>query len=224
MKSLYYNAQVYTGEETLQQAFLIEDGVFSSVGTNDQILAQADKDTVLTDLEERFVCPGFNDSHMHLVSLGQSLQAAQLSEHTNSLAGMMDYLRLFASENPPRNGQWLRGRGWNQDYFTDTDRMPNRTDLDAISTQYPIMITRACGHCCVVNSKVLEIAGITAQTPSPDGGDIGMENGMPDGRLYDNAIELLNPFIPLPDKEELKDMMRLACLLPAFYQGQHRLP
>ncbi len=212
MKSIYWNAKVYTGEAKLQQAFLIEEGVFAAVGTNEEILALTDGDTDVTDLKGRFVCPGFNDSHMHLLGLGQSLKAAQLSLHTNSLTGMIEYLRRFALEHPPREGQWLRGRGWNQDYFTDTERMPNRTDLDSISTTYPIMITRACGHCCVVNSKVLEIAGIDAKTPpAPEGGRIGMENGVPDGRLYDNAIELLNPFIPLPDKEELKDMMRLAC-------------
>lgn len=217
MKSIYYNAAVYTGETKLQQAFLVEEGAFTAVGTNEEILALADRDTVVTDLKGRFVCAGFNDSHMHLLSLGQSLKAAQLSRHTNSLAGMINYLRLFAAEHPPRDGQWLRGRGWNQDYFTDTNRMPDKADLDAISTRYPIMITRACGHCCVVNSKVLEIVGITGKTLSPEGGRIGMQNGEPDGKLYDNAIELLNPFIPLPDKEELKDMMRLACKLLNSY-------
>ncbi len=211
MKSAYFNGQVYTGITELSQAFLVEDGVFAAVGSNTQILALCDPETERTDLEGRFVCPGFNDSHMHLISLGQSLRAAPLSAHTDSLAGMLDFLRRFASEHPPREGQWLRGRGWNQDYFKDVKRMPDRRDLDAVSADIPIMITRACGHCCAVNSRVLEIAGITGATPSPDGGRIGMENGEPDGRLYDNAIELLNPFIPLPDREELKDMIRLAC-------------
>ncbi|MDR9826035.1 amidohydrolase family protein, partial [Vibrio sp. FNV 38] len=114
--------------------------------------------------------------------------------------------------NPPRPGSWLLGRGWNQDYFTDVSRLPSRADLDSVSAEVPIMLTRACGHCCVVNSRVLEIAGITGDTPSPEGGNIGKENGVPDGRLYDNAIDLLTPFIPLPDKEELKNMIRLACL------------
>ena len=208
MKSIYWNAKVYTGEAKLQQAFLIEEGVFAAVGTNEEILALADGDTDVTDLKGCFVCPGFNDSHMHLLGLGQSLKAAQLSLHTNSLTGMIEYFRRFALEHPPREGQWLWGRGWNQDYFTDTDRMPYRTDLDAISTTYPIMITRACGHCCVVNSRVLEIAGITGDTPSPEGGNIGKENGVPDGRLYDNAIDLLTPYIPLPDKEELKTLLQ----------------
>ena len=211
MKSIYRNALVYAGGKTLRRAFLVENGVFTAVGPEEEILRLAGPDAADVDLHGRFVCPGFNDSHMHLISLGQFLQTARLSRHTDSLTGLMEYLRRFASEHPPRAGRWLRGRGWNQDYFTDVKRMPDRRDLDAVSKDFPIMITRACGHCCVVNSRVLEIAGITGQTPSPPGGSIGTENGEPDGRLYDNAIELLNPFLPLPDQNELKDMIRLAC-------------
>lgn len=211
MESLYFNAQVYTGQMDLRQAFLVKDGIFTATGSNDEMAALAGPDTVRTDLKGHFVCPGFNDSHMHLISLGQSLSAARLSQHTDSLAGLIGYLRQYATEHPPRGNSWLLGRGWNQDFFTDAKRMPDREDLDAISEEYPIMITRSCGHCCVVNSRVLEIAGITSETESPDGGAIGMKDGEPDGRLYDNAIDLLNPFIPNPDREELKDMIRLAC-------------
>ena len=210
MKTVYYNARVYTGGEALQQAFLEENGLITAVGQNEEILALADARTIREDMGGRFICPGFNDSHMHLLSFGQSLTGAHLAQHTDSLAGMIDYVREYAVKHPPREGRWLRGRGWNQDYFADVRRMPDRADLDSISTEFPIMLTRACGHCCVVNSRVLELAGITAATPSPEGGSIGRENGEPDGRLYDNAIELLNPFIPLPDTEELKDMIRLA--------------
>jgi hypothetical protein len=125
---------------------------------------------------------------------------------------MLEHLAAYLRENPPRPGQWLIGRGWNQDYFSDVSRMPDRHDLDAISSEIPILITRTCGHCCVVNSRVLELAGIGPDTPSPEGGDIGREeNGQPDGRLFDNAIDLLSPVLPLPDKEGLKEMIRLAC-------------
>ena len=212
MRSVWYNAEVYTGEDMLRQAFLAEDGMFKAVGSNEEILALADKDTVCTDLKGRFVCPGFNDSHMHLVGYGRSLKAAQLAAHTDSLAALLEYLREYAAENPPREGRFLTGRGWNQDYFADVSRMPDRHDLDAISEEYPILITRACGHCCAVNSRALALAGIGSDTPSPAGGLIGREkDGTPDGRLYDNAIDLVSAVIPAPDKEEIKEMIRLAC-------------
>ena len=210
MKTVFYNAEVYTGEAEPKQAFIVEDGVFAAAGTNEEIFTLAEG-AEKVDLGGRFVCPGFNDSHMHVLSYGVALNAARLDEHTDSLEGMLEYFRTFAASHMPREGGWLRGRGWNHDYFTDVKRMPSRLDLDTVSADFPVLAVRACGHCCVVNTKALEIAGITADTPAPEGGAIGMEGGVPDGRLYDNAIELLSPFIPLPGKEEIKDMLRLAC-------------
>ena len=212
MKHIWFNGIVYTGDEALQTAFLAEDGVFRAVGTDAELLALADRSTVCTDLQGQFVCSGFNDSHMHLVGYGASLRTARLGEHTGSLAQLLAYLRRFAAENPPRAGRFLTGRGWNQDCFADVSRMPDRHDLDSVSTEYPIMITRACGHCCAVNSRALELAGIGPGTASPEGGRIGREpDGVPDGRLYDNAIGLVSAVIPPPDREEIKEMIRAAC-------------
>ncbi|MBQ1366580.1 MAG: amidohydrolase [Firmicutes bacterium] len=217
MKQIYYHAQVYTGEDSLAQAFLTEDGLFRAVGTDEEILSLADDGTGLHDMDGAFISPGFNDSHMHLLNYGQTLRMAQLHEHTSSLKDMLSYVREFARENPPKDDGWLMGRGWNQDYFSDTDRMPSRWDLDEISTDYPIMMTRACGHSTVVNSALLKLAGISKDTPAPEGGTIGQENGELDGRLFDNAIGLVTPLVPLPDKEELKTMIRLACRKLASY-------
>ncbi|MBQ6371938.1 MAG: amidohydrolase [Oscillospiraceae bacterium] len=212
MRTVFYNGAVYTGGHALSQAFAVENGIFTCVGSDAQLLASSAEDDELIDLGGSFVCAGFNDSHMHLLNFGQSLHAAQLAPHTGSLRGMLDHLAAYLRDNPPRAGQWLTGRGWNQDYFSDVSRMPDRHDLDTISSEIPILITRTCGHCCVVNTRVLELAGISADTESPDGGNIGREDdGQPDGRLFDNAIDLLSPVMPLPDKEGLKEMIRLAC-------------
>ena len=211
MKTVYYNGRVYTGTLPLCQAFAVEDGRFVQVGSDADLLSSVSGNASAVDLQGRFVCAGFNDSHMHLLYYGQSLHDAQLAGHTNSLADVLACLKAFLHLHHMRQGQWLTGRGWNQDYFTDVSRMPDRRDLDSISSTIPIMITRSCGHCCVVNSRVLQLAGIGPDTPNPDGGSIGMENGEPDGRLYDNAIELLNDVLPLPSGDELKEMIGLAC-------------
>lgn len=211
MKTVYYNGKIYTGSLPLQSAFAVENGRFIAVGTNADMLALADPSCETVDLHGAFVCAGFNDSHMHLLNYGQSLLSARLHEHTESLFAVLECMRAHMKAFPPERGAWLTGRGWNQDYFSDEKRMPNRFDLDSVSTDVPIMITRACGHCCVVNSKALELCGITEKTASPDGGAIGMENGEPDGRLYDNAMELAFDNMPLPDKAQLKRMIRLAC-------------
>ena len=212
MKTAWYNARVYTGQLPLQEAFLVEDGRFTAVGGNDEILAMLAPGDAKNDLQGRFVCAGFNDSHMHLLGFGGSLYTAQLAKHTDSLKGMLAWVKDYLASHPVREGQWLRGRGWNQDYFTDAKRMPDRHDLDGVSQEIPILLTRACGHCCVLNTKALELAGIGAETVSPEGGAIGREaDGTPDGRLYDNAIDLVNAALPMPGKEEIKEMLRLAC-------------
>ena len=205
MRTAYVNGQVYTGTLPLQQAFLVDGNVFAAVGSDAEILGM-DFDQKI-DLDGKFVCAGFNDSHMHLLNLGQALTAAPLHQHTASLQEMLDCLRMAQ----PSRGNWILGRGWNQDYFADVSRMPNRWDLDKVSTEYPVCAVRACGHALAVNSKALEILDITADTLQPDGGQIVLENGIPNGIFFDNAMDLVYAAIPNPDKYDIKNMIRAAC-------------
>ena len=211
MRTVYQNGVVYTGQLPLVSSFVVEDGVFLFAGSNEEARSLAGTEAQLVDLDGKFVCSGFNDSHMHLLSLGSVLASAELSGHTGSLADMLQCLRNFAQEHPASADTWIRGRGWNQDYFADVHRLPDRYDLDQASSERPICAIRACGHCLVVNSRALELLGITADTPQPEGGRIGIENGEPDGRFYDNAMELVYSAIPVPSKEEVKNMIRHAC-------------
>ena len=207
MKTIYYNAQVYTGHLPLVEAFIVESGRFSFVGSSADALALAEEEDIRIDLESRFVCAGFNDSHMHLLSYGSALNMAPLHEHTGSLEDMIQCLKNHKSN---RSG-WILGRGWNQDYFRDASRMPNRWDLDRVSTACPVVAVRACGHALAVNSYVLELLGISGSTAQPDGGQIVMENGIPNGLLLDNAMDPVYAAIPNPSREDLKDMILLAC-------------
>lgn len=211
MRTIYHNGVVYTGSLPLAEAFAVEGDSFLFAGSSAEALAMAESGSQVIDLEGRFVCSGFNDSHMHLLNYGSALQTAPLSAHTGSLAEMLDCLRDFEAAHPHTGGAWLVGRGWNQDYFSDTDQLPSRWDLDKACADVPVCAVRACGHCLTVNSKALEVLGVTAESPQPEGGRIGMENGQPDGRFYDNAMEMVYDAIPVPDKEALKGMIRAAC-------------
>ncbi len=211
MKRIYYNGEVYTGTLPLVEAFIEEDGHFTFAGSSKEALAKQTDADELIDLEGKFVCSGFNDSHMHLLGFGKFLSYAPLLEHTDSLADMIKCMQDFATGHPSNNDGWIMGRGWNQDYFTDANRMPNRYDLDQVSTDAPVCAVRACGHCLVVNSKALSLLGIDGNTPQPDGGHIGMENGIPDGRFYDNAMDLIYSSIPAPDKAHIKSLILTAC-------------
>ena len=204
MRTIYYSGAVYTGDLPLAEAFVVEDGKFLFAGSNEDALAFEGEGV---NLEGKFVCAGFNDSHMHLLNYGQALNVAPLYAHTGSLAGLIDCLK----KQKPSRGGWIIGRGWNQDFFADCDRMPNRWDLDEVSTEYPVLAGRACGHALVVNSKALEILGITGETPQVPGGQIVMENGEPNGIFFDNAMDAVYDAIPAPSRKELKGMIRLAC-------------
>lgn len=205
MRTMYHNARVYAGDGVFAQAFSVEDGRFTFVGSDEEAKCREAEQWV--DLQGAFVCPGFNDSHMHLLNYGQTLTIAELAKASSSLEEMIACLK----ERKPGRGGWILGRGWNQDFFTDVKRMPNRWDLDRVSMEHPVCATRACGHALSVNSKALEMLGITAETPQMDGGQILMENGVPNGVFYDNAMDLVFKAIPAPEKEDLKDMLRSAC-------------
>lgn len=213
MKTLYRHAKVYTGTPGAPFAgcFVVTDGRFTFVGREDDPEADLSRCDETVDLGGSFVCAGFNDSHMHLYDYGVSLCDAWLADHTDSLSGMLDYLRAYVRERDPAPGEWIVGRGWNQDLFTDERRFPSRWDLDTVSRDNPIMISRVCEHCMVINSAAVELLGLTADTPSPEGGRIGLENGVPDGRLYDNAMNLALSRAPLPTPAQIRRCISLAC-------------
>ena len=211
MKTAFYNARVYTGELPLQEALIVENGKFSAVGSNEEILAQ-EADCAI-DLGGKFVCAGFNDSHMHLLNLGQALSVAPLHLYTGSLQEMI----LCLQQMQPGRGGWILGRGWNQDFFADVHRMPNRWDLDQVSKDHPVCAIRACGHAMVVNSKALELLDITAESSQIPGGEIVMEGGVPNGVLFDNAMDLVYAAVPAPGKEDIKAMLAAACKMLSSY-------
>ena len=193
---IFHNAVVYTGND-FTDAFALEQGRFVALGP-DALALEGQR----IDLGGAFVCAGFNDSHMHLLNYGQTLRMAPLAEHTGSLADMLDCLKNAA----PDRG-WILGRGWNQDRFSDVRRMPDRQDLDTVSTELPVCAVRACGHALAVNTKAMQVLGITGNTPSPEGGEIDFAHGL----FFDNAMDLVLNAIPAPDKETIKGYIRTAC-------------
>ena len=212
MTHIYYNGKVFTGDENLQQAFVVENKKFIYVGNNEEALKYKDENSKLIDLDEKFVCPGFNDSHMHVLGYGYSLKMINLSRKTSSLEEMKNAIKEYINSNKLRENEWICGRGWNHDYFNDVNRFPTKDDLDEISTEYPICIIRACGHVCVVNSKALELAGINKNTLQIEGGQFDIdENNEPNGIFRENALNLIYNKIPKPDTEDIKNMILKAC-------------
>lgn len=211
MKIRYENGTIYMGQGKFCQAFVVEDKTILYAG--DEAGARAaypEAETV--DLHGKFVCPGFNDSHMHLLGYGSVLQMVRLMDSTTSLEAVLEKVRQEIKARGILPGTWVKGRGWNHDYFQDVNRFPTRYDLDQISTEIPIFLVRACGHVGVANSLALELAGITKATPQPEGGRFDVdENGEPNGIVREMGLNLIDDRIPSPSKEDLKRYLFDAC-------------
>ena len=211
MKTVLFNGKVYVEKGVYAQAVLIEDGIISAVGTDEEILAKAelidDADASggfeKIDCEGRTVIPGLNDSHMHLLSFGRTLQKAKIDD-VKSIDHMIERCRQFIEKHPDRVANGMHALGWNQDTFTEGEkRMPTRHDLDKISTDIPVIMERVCGHMLSANTKAIEILGYDKEVPEIPGGEIRLEeDGFPSGIFTENACFVVNELIPTPDKAE----------------------
>ena len=152
------------------------------------------------DLQGRTVVPGLTDSHCHIFGIGARETNLNL-EGTISLDDFLAKVKERVRQTPP--GQWVTGRGWIETFWKP-QVFPTRLDLDKISPDNPVFLTRADGHGVVVNSAALKIAGIDKETPNPFGGEIlkDKKSGEPLGMLLDHAEELVAKHIPPPTAAE----------------------
>lgn len=212
MKKIYYNGIIYTGNGSDAEAMAVENGRIIAVGDLETVRAACgDTRVPAYDLNGRFVVPGFNDSHMHLLNYGYTLQLVDLSGHTRSMEEMLQKLTDWIEEYKPEPGTWVVGRGWNHDYFQDEKRFPNRHDLDRVSTDHPILVIRACGHIACANTRAVEMAGISSATPQPEGGCFDVdEEGRPEGIFREYGVDLIKGAMLEPSKEEMKALLLLA--------------
>lgn len=196
-KILLHNAKVYVEKGVYAEAVLVEGGRIKKVGTNAEIMPLACDCTQVIDCEGKTLIPGLNDSHMHLFLFAESLNQAPV-EGVSSIDEMVEICKKFAEEHPAAVEHGIHAMGWNQDLFTSGEkRIPNRHDLDRISTEYPIVIERICGHIYSCNTKAVEMAGVTADTPQPAGGEFEIgADGQPNGVFKEAATALVNPVVP----------------------------
>lgn len=191
------------------QAIAIRSKRITAVGTNAEIKPCIGKNTRVIDLLGRTVLPGFIDTHVHIAGLGRSLASVNLRD-ADSINDLQRRLKEYIQKTP--TGRWIVGHGWDQDRFKEK-RYPTRWDLDKLSSDNPVVLTRVCGHICVANSKALELANITARSASPPWGKIDkdVENDEPTGILRENAMDLLWKVMPPPNEDEIIEACGQAC-------------
>lgn len=190
------NARVYTVNDSfaVAQSFAVRDGKFLAVGTNDEIASKYVSDQTI-DADGKAVFPGFNDAHCHFYGYGLDLM--QYAD----LGGIKDQEEIFKKlqEHLGRaGGEWLLGRGWDQNLWPEKT-FPDNKRLNELFPDVPVYLVRVDGHAAWCNDKALQLAGITAAT-KVDGGEVLLKNGRPSGVLIDNAMGLVFPLIPKPDR------------------------
>ncbi len=207
-----YNAEIHTmnPELPLVNAMALKDGRVVAIGENEQILEGWDPDETI-DLAGGHIFPGFIDAHAHLHGLGEE-STILLLQGSVSLEDVLRLVRerVAATDAGVDAGTWIRGRGWDQNDWADMT-FPTARQLDSAVADRPAFLVRIDGHAAWVNSLALERAGITRETPDPEGGRIERDaKGEPTGILLDNAIELVRKHIPPPTDIEMKTALSTA--------------
>lgn len=215
-KKIYFNAKVVTVDknESIKEAVLVEDGIIKSVGTTQEILSLADESTEKIDLEGKTLLPGFIDPHGHIVAIAQTLMIVNLSE-CNSKEEFINALNDKLKNNPPKDGEWLIGFGYDNTKF-EGEEHPTKFDLDKVSKDIPMFISHASGHIAVANSRGLELMGYVGDDYRvPEGGvvrTVSSDSKEPNGVLEENAC--LDPevkkAIPTPSFETLMNCISKA--------------
>ncbi len=195
------NGRVWTGESRRPwaEAVAVRSERIVAVGTAKEIRRLVGRDTRVIDIKDNLVLPGFIDSHTHFLDGGLALLSVRLRE-AKSREEFVARIRDKAGDLA--KGEWILNGDWDQQQF-DPPELPRREWIDHLTPDHPVCVNRHDGHMVLVNSLALNIAGITAATASPPGGEIVKDSktGEPTGILKDAAIDLVTSHVPAPTPE-----------------------
>ncbi len=201
--------RIRTGDPKLPvvQAMALKDGKILKLGSRAEVLAAAGEGAVIDEFPAGVIVPGLVDAHGHLMGLGEALAQVALWEATDENDAVR---RLKAAGPDARQGDWVMGRGWDQNKWSG-GQFPSRWALDAELERTPVFASRVDGHAAWVSGEALKRARITKDTKDPPGGRIVRDKtGEPTGVLIDNAMELVRSKIPAPTDEQLKARLKAA--------------
>jgi predicted amidohydrolase YtcJ len=188
------------------QAVAVKDGRFIAVGDDAAIARHIGPGTQLVELAGKIVVPGLIDSHLHQLFAALNGPAVQLLG-ARSIADVQKAIAERVARTEP--GTWVTASsGWHESILEE-GRMPTRHELDRVSPDNPVLIPRG-GHVITVNSKALELAGITKDTPSPEGGVIVRDaGGEATGVLLEKAANLVRKILP-PPPSNMAELLKIA--------------
>ncbi|HSG09487.1 MAG TPA: amidohydrolase [Longimicrobiales bacterium] len=207
---------VYTVDEAnpWAEAVALKDGRIVYVGDDEGASALVGRSTEVVELDGRMVLPGLHDSHVHPVSGGVELGECDLNE----AASREEVVQVVADcARRDSDAPWVRGGGFQLPLFPGGS--PTRELLDSLVPDRPAYLSSADGHSAWVNSRALELAGVTAATPDPlpDGVIVRRADGSPAGTLRESAMGLVGRLLPeRTDAEVLAGLKRALSLAAGF--------
>jgi predicted amidohydrolase YtcJ len=206
--TIFLNADIYTQATPARtQAMAVRDGVIVAVGSNDEIRKLKRSHTAVVDLGGHFVMPGFNDAHTHLERAGLGQLRVDLTG-SRSIGELQQ--RIAARVKTAAPGEWILGRGWDHTIWPG-QQLPTRQQIDEVTGDHPAMFIRIDEHIAVANTAALRAAGITSQTPAPQGGQIDHDaQGQPTGILREDAYMLVQMKEPPPSLQVRRRALELS--------------
>lgn len=200
-----HNTTVYTANDAqwTAEAVASKDGRIVFVGSNAGADAYMCGAANVMDMAGNTVYAGFTDSHQHLEGVGRRTKTLSLFG-ISTLQETVQTIEQWAQTIP--DGDWILGRGWIEREWTDERRFLNKADVDSFSANKPLYMPRADGVSALVNSRALELAGVTRDTPDPEGGRFERDlDGNPTGYVLANAMNVFRDILPPETDDYLKD-------------------
>lgn len=216
--TIFFHGNILTGAHLLVpdasatparvSAIAVTNATIIAVGTDADVLKLQGPHTKLVDLAGAFVMPGFNDAHTHMAAAGQQKLSVDLDGAT-SLDDMLRRIQKYTATSRP--GQWVLGAGWDQTVWPG-GKLPARADLDRVTAGHPAVFYRTDGHIVVANSAALLAAGISADTPDPQGGKIDRDAaGVATGIVREgSAVAMVYRAVPPPSTDFRRKALDLA--------------
>lgn len=190
MAKLYFNGTIITMEQEGEtvEAILISDGIIQKLGSLSAVKAACPADVEEIDLKGKTLMPAFIDPHGHLSMSGQMVTACNLSA-CGTFEEIIATLKAYQEENKFTPEDLIFGYAYDHNFLPNEEH-PTKKYLNQVSTEIPICILHTSAHMGCVNDKLLELANITAETPDPQGGLLGREEGSqePNGYLEENGM------------------------------------
>ncbi len=209
------NGKIWTGESetSFVQALAIKGSTITQIGDSNSILALANEQTEIIDLQGKLVTAGFNDAHIHFLSGSMGLTQVDLLA-TKSLDEVISITLDFVKNNPEKT--WITGRGWQYTYYESG--LPDHHTMSALDIEKPIFLKAYDGHSAYANPKALELAGITSSTIFEGFGEVVKdEQGNPTGALKEDAMDLVGKWVPAPSQEDQLNALRKGMQLASSF-------